>query len=256
MGGDKTAKKPENSRWNLLLILNILKRYTDRDNPMSVNDICGKINQDFHEFAFGKGQNVMSADTVKRTLDAFIYDFFDIYALDTFDFKVSCVMKKDEGYVRYDYVDERFKGMKKFYYYEGEFTTSEIRTLIDAIETHSYFSNEDVCEIVEKLMHLRPCDYKNRRYRDRAEEIRDENSLLMMNIDILGEIIETRQRARIEYCYCNEDKKLVPRPGYLKEVEPLTLMWSNGYYYMLSYNEKYRNVVNYRVDRIRGIETI
>lgn len=254
MGGDKAAKKPENSRWNLLLILNVLKRYTDSENPMSAMDICGKINRDFHEFVSGRGQKVMSADTVKRTLDGFISDFFDIYALDTLDFKVDCVMKRGEEYVRYDYGDESLKRMKKYYYYEGEFTTSEIRTLIDAIETHSYFSNEDVCGIVEKLMHLRPCDYRNRRYQDSAEEIRDENSLLLMNIDMLGEIIEKGQRARIEYCYYDENKKLVPRLGYPKEVEPLTLMWSNGYYYMLAYNEKYGNVVNYRVDRIRGIE--
>ena len=84
-------------------------------------------------------------------------------------------------------------------------------------------------------------------------ENRDEDSLLLMNIDYLSEIIENQNRARIEYCYYNEEKKLVTRPGYPKEVEPLTLMWGNGYYYMLAYNEKYGSIVNYRVDRIRDI---
>lgn len=247
-------KKPENARWNLLLILNVLKKYTSDEQPMSASDICRKVNQEFAGLVDEENAKVISTDTVKRTLDALVYDFFGKRQI--LDFEVHCVMKTKDGYTEYDYGDEQAKGYKKFYYYEGEFSTSEIRTLIDVIETHSYFSDEDVCGIVEKLIHLRPCTYRGRQYHDSARENRDEDSLLLMNIDYLSEIIENQNRARIEYCYYNEEKKLVTRPGYPKEVEPLTLMWGNGYYYMLAYNEKYGSIVNYRVDRIRDIQEI
>lgn len=244
-------KKPENARWNLLLILDILKKYTNNEYPMSASEICKKVNQEFIGLVDEEHSKVISIDTVKRTLDALVCEFFGKSQI--LDFEVRCVMKTKDGYTEYDYDNEQIKGLKKFYYYEGEFSTSEVRTLIDAIETHSYFSDEDVCGIIEKLIHLRPCAYRGKRYHDSARENRDEDSLLLMNIDYLSEIIDRQNRAQIEYCYYNEEKRLVTRPGYPKEVEPLTLMWSNGYYYMLAYNEKYGNIVNYRVDRIRDI---
>ena len=39
-------------------------------------------------------------------------------------------------------------------------------------------------------------------------------------------------------------------------IEPIHLMWSNGYYYLLAYNEKYNTVINMRVDRITDIEEV
>ena len=53
-----------------------------------------------------------------------------------------------------------------------------------------------------------------------------------MNIEELNEIIHNRNCAQITYCYYDTDKKLVARDGYPKTVEPIHLMWSNGYYYL------------------------
>ena len=68
-------KKPENARWNLLLILNVLKKYTSDEQPMSASDICRKVNQEFAGLVDEENAKVISTDTVKRTLDALVYDF-------------------------------------------------------------------------------------------------------------------------------------------------------------------------------------
>jgi predicted DNA-binding transcriptional regulator YafY len=89
-----------------------------------------------------------------------------------------------------------------------------------------------------------------------SRDERDENSLLLMNIEDLNRIIQNRNGAKITYCAYGIDKKLTPREGYPKVIEPIHLMWSNGYYYLLAYNKKYRAVISMRVDRITYIEEV
>jgi hypothetical protein len=77
-----------------------------------------------------------------------------------------------------------------------------------------------------------------------------------MNIEDLNRIIQHKNMAKITYCAYDFDKKLKPRPGYPKEIEPVHLMWSNGYYYLLAYNAAYKTIVSLRVDRITDLEEV
>lgn len=250
--------KPESSRLNALYVLLVLKKYTDEEHPLPVQEICKKVNREFGHLS--EDGQFMSSDTVKRTLDHLAVSVFrdDIRMWDTIDeygFRISCLVKADGNYVPCD--SERTEGSgKRYYYYDSSLTTAEIRTLIDAVETYSYFSDEDVTAIINKLIRLRPRSFLDQDYRDRAGDIREENSLLLMNIDLLNRIIAHGNCAKITYCNYDMSKKLVPRPGYPREIEPLSLMWSNGYYYLLVYYEKYQNIVNFRIDRITEIEEI
>jgi len=176
-------------------------------------------------------------------------------AIYRYGYGIYTVMKQNDYYVPYQTIEGKI-APKKYYYYDHNLTVAEIRMLKDALETYSYFSVEDITEIITKLMRLRPKSFSKQKYFDIAGDAREEDSLFLMNIDMLNEIIRHRNCAEITYCYYNEKKKLVVRPGYPKIVEPINLMWSNGYYYLLAYNEKYQNIVNMRVDRITNIKEI
>ena len=251
-------KKPENSRLNIFYILYALKKHTDDEHPISATELCKYINKEFgHLSSNGK---VMSPDTVKRTLDDFIDIIFPI-ELNMLDYKqkygyiVNCVTKDGKEYNK-SQSDENGMSPKKYYYYDSDFSLAEVKTLKDAIETYNYFSEEDITEIISKLMRIRPKSFSSDKYLDVAKSNREEDSLLLMNIDILNEIIIQRNHAKITYCAYDKNKKLVPRPGYPKVIEPIHLMWSNGYYYLLVYSEKYDNIVSLRVDRITEIEEV
>ena len=250
--------KPESSRLNLFYILQILEHYSDENHPLSVAEITDKVNTEFGYLSVTN--TVMSVDTVKRTLEELTDKIFqtgvDYEELThKYGYYIYCVMKKDDRYMPYC-TEEGKLAPKKYYYLEDDLKTAEIVTLKDAIETYSYFSEEDITEIVRKLTSLRPTSFPKGRYIDIAKNERDENSLLLMNIDALNDIIIHRNCAKINYCVYNIRKELVPRSGYPKVIEPMHLMWSNGYYYLLAYNEKYQNIVSYRVDRITDIEEV
>lgn len=251
------ALKPENSRLNVFFILYALKKHSDLEHPISAAEIVRIINIEFgHLSPIGK---IISVDTVKRTLDelidkVFIPELGDEQLKNTYGYCVSCVSKDGEGYRTYDMIN--CMGLKRYYYYDSDFSMAEIETLKDAMETYNYFSEEDITNIISKLLKIRPKSFSNKQYYDVAKTNREEDSLLLMNIDMLYDIILKKKCAKIVYCAYDVNKKLVPRQGYPKVIEPIYLMWSNGYYYLLAYHEKYNNIVSLRVDRITDIEEI
>ena len=250
--------KPETSRLNLFYILQVLDNYTDEQNPMSATEIADCINKDFAHVVLS--DKVISTDTVKRTLEELLSRIFPEGVdynekIHQYGYYIFCVMKEEGKFVPYRMVEGK-QAPQKYYYLENDLKLAEILTLKDAVETYSYFSEEDITEIVRKLVRIRQGDFPTKRYIDTAKNNRDENSLLLMNIDILNEIIKHRNRAKITYCYYDVDKMLVPRKGYPKDIKPLHLMWSNGYYYVLAYSEKYDGIVNYRIDRITDVEEV
>jgi hypothetical protein len=202
---------------------------------------------------------VISMDTVKRVLDELTNKIFTAGAeeqnLNRFGYCICCVMKQENTFVPYR-ENEGKLAPKKYYYYENHLTTAELLTLKDAVETYSFFSEEDITDLIRKIVKLRPQSFPKSKYYDVARADRDEDSLLLLNIEELNRIIQNRNGAKITYCAYGIDKKLTPRPGYPKVIEPIHLMWSNGYYYLLAYNEKYQNMVSMRVDRITDIEEV
>lgn len=252
------ANKPDSSRLNAFYILHVLANRSDEEHPMSVSEITERVNEEFGYLS--ASGTMISADTVKRILEELTDKIF-IPGVDDeeisyhFGYFIYCVMKQGDRFRPY-HAGEGRQAPKKYYYYESSLKTGEIVTLKDAVETYSFFSEEDITDLVRKIIKLRPLAFSRSRYFDSAGEDRDENSLLLMNIEELNEIIHNRNCARITYCYYDTDKKLIPRDGYPKTVEPLHLMWSNGYYYLLAYNEKYETIVSFRVDRITDIEEV
>lgn len=250
------SNKPESSRLNVLYIVYVLSNYSDEEHPMSVTEIKEKVDEEFCYLSLG--DCVISIDTVKRTLDELTDKLFVQGTLDSdlefrFGYYIYCVMLQNKQFVPYRVLEGK-QAPKKFYYYESSLKTAELLTLKDAIETYNFFSEDDITEIIRKLIKLRPQSFPISKYFDVARNERDENSLLLMNIEDLNRIIQNRNTAMITYCYYEKDKKLTPRAGYPKQIEPLHLMWSNGYYYLLAYNEKYQNIISLRVDRITDIQ--
>lgn len=251
--------KPENSRLNPLYIIQALKEHTDEEHPMTASQISDAVNREFGYLS--STGSVVSASTVKRILED-VTDFIFPFGTDlenaelNFGYGIYCVMKKGDSFVPYKGDEGNGHALPvRYYYYESNLKKAELITLKNAVETYNYFSSEDVTDIVRKIIKLRPTAFEEARYFDTVEESqRAEDSRLLANIETMHDLIRRKRRAKITYCAYGFDKKLHPRPGYPRVVEPLEMMWGNGYYYLLTYNEKYQNTVSLRLDKITQIE--
>ncbi|MBR4026598.1 MAG: WYL domain-containing protein [Lachnospiraceae bacterium] len=244
------------NRLTSLYILFTLKQYSNKEHPLSIADIIDKINETF--------KIEMHRSTISRTLDTlcstqdfpFNIDLTNYTDSFYFGFGFYCVVKDITGkWKEYDPLLDikkgNSKGQKKYYFYESVFSDAEIITLIDAIETYNYFSNDNILALVQKLRNLRPMSKYNTPINSRAFcSVKTQKSRIFENIDILNKIIQKNQFAEITYCNYNYNQKLEIRPKYPRTIKPLHLMWSNGYYYLIAIlNSKYEPA-HLRIDRI------
>jgi len=257
----KHSKKGESSRLNAIYVINVLSKFSDEDHPISATDIKRHVDNEFGMTLHSDEEAVISVDTVKRILDELADRWFPIESdVDKFDIEykfgyyIHTVMKVGKEFRTYRQGDGQ--APKKYYYYENNLKLPELVTIKDAMETYCFFNEEDLTEIVRKIISLRPMSFPEGRYYDVASRERDDNSMVIMNIEYLHNIIKNRSGAKIVYGSYNIDKQLEKRDGYPKVVEPVNLVWSNGYYYLLAYNLKYDNLVSLRVDRIMEIEEV
>ena len=259
MSENTKPSKGEQSRLNILYIIFTLKKYSNEQHPLSVNEITKHINRDYAHFS--TMEQLISPDTVKRTLDMLTSYFFDTSEpeiskiIADYGFIIFCVMKENDAFVTYHSSDDT-NARKKYYYYQSCFTNAEVTTLIDAIETYNYFSDDDLLELIDKLIKIQPVSYASEQYHNYVPSVKDKNSIVSLNINSLDQIIDRKHCAKITYCNYNEKKELVLRPGYPKKIDPIALMWSNGYYYLVAYHPEHKTVVNYRIDRSTDVEEI
>lgn len=251
----RSAHKPDNSRLNVLFILHILQQYSDEDHPLSASDIMNRVNSVFS----GRGSDVISRETVKRTMDCLTTELFPngIYngsVKQMLGFEVCTVVRTGGGWVPYNpIVHEDAKKFLKHYYLDMAFSTPELRALIEVVESDASLSGEDAEQLINKLRHIKPRAWDSKPYYDSSPELRDDDSLVIMNIDDMYRLIDKGVCAEINYGYYNSDKELKPKKGYPRVVEPVRIMSADGHYYLVAYHPGYKKIVNYRVDRILDI---
>ena len=87
------------------------------------------------------------------------------------------------------------------------------------------------------------------------------NAQLFYTIDILDEAIEKKRKVEFEYCNYDIDKELHPRnnnDGTVRKyiVNPYQMVTMSGRYYLICNYDKYDDISNYRVDRIKNIRIL
>lgn len=254
------------NRLNALYILQVLKNHSSEQNPLSISQITAYVNKEFYHAAHDSTASI-NASTVTRILDTLQSDVnfgFTDDSISYFNdpsnlgFNIYCVSKGPKNtWKLYQPSEPGEKGATKYYYYESVFSDQELLTLIDSIETFNYFSTEDITDLVAKLLSLRPKSEILQQYHPGYDKrIKDEDSLVLLNIDELSRIIKNQQFARVTYCSYNHQHELIPRKGYPRLIRPLSMMWSNGYYYLVALLNPGYTPANLRIDRITDIESV
>ena len=274
-----------NKSLNVFLVIQVLKKYSDSEHPLTSGDICKHINKDFYQNK-GEKEGGISRKTIESLMtrlrsqqvmpDLFSNDYADEEEKPDFfselfylGYQLHCVAKnpKTETYVPYDlYQDElesdpnnkTKKTPTHYYYYESVVTEPEMRILCDALETYNYLGVEDIALLNRKISVLRPLSGKKLLYKSQAKDksVKGKDDRVLENVRILGEIIVDRKLAKIDYANYNEKGELVTRPGYPKIFLPDRMLFSNGYYYLVVYSKEREYPFNMRIDRIKGVEKI
>lgn len=267
-------------RANILYIINILRLYSNDQNPLSIEQITKLINT---HYTLSDSDKPINKSTVYRALNDYLCS--TPYLNDMPDkvphanYKIHVLMENSasksnkRGYIDItdtfdipehttDSNSTRTKSGKFYYYYEYNLPPHEITNLIGMIETHPYYSSDEVAELRNLLQGIEPAyfssdsSYEVKRFTN--DKIRADDTILRYNLQLLYPLIKKQQDILIEYSYYNEEKRLVPLPNYenLHRVTPLNIIWANGYCYFVAFNTNQEHYTNYRVDRITYIQPV
>ncbi|MCI7766907.1 MAG: WYL domain-containing protein [Oscillospiraceae bacterium] len=189
--------------------------------------------------------------------------------------------------------NERTSEIKQ-YYAQGPLTDSQVRILRDAVIVYPFAEEKETGKIVNALNKLTPVynretydlskinavKYTGEYYRN-IEEIHKALSPKQYGTgpeksrksDLKQNDYEEKMQKkpvtqiRFRYCEYNEKKELIPKklkyPNQgetdleIRRVNPVKLMWANGYYYLVGFYKNKKGeeyYINYRVDRMKDVE--
>lgn len=241
----------------ILYILDILQKYTDEEHRLSQKEIQDILKKEY--------EMPVDRKAVKRNLLNLIeygsnIEYREVSRKELF-------RKKDSvsGEEPADLVDKEISEDNLLwtdFYLKQKFTNEELRLLIDSLLFSKHIPYSQAKELITKLESLSNIYFKSRsQYIYPLSVDRTDNKQVFYNIEILDEAIRKKKKVLFEYAEYHTDKKMHVKKredGSVREylVTPYQMAAQEGKYYLICNYDKYEDISNYRVDRIRNIQIL
>lgn len=223
------ARNPRQKQ-KLLFIQKILLEKTDENHGLTVNEIINELE------SYG-----ISAERKS------IYD--DLHILEMFGL---------------DICSEKTKTVK-YYIGSRDFQISELKLLVDAIQSSKFITKKKSMELIEKIESLASKNQAQLLQRQVyvSNRIKTENETIYYNVDSLHEAINKNVQTSFYYNQwtlnlgSTEKIKLQrKRNGEKYIVSPWALCWDDENYYLIAFDENSQAIRHYRVDKMERIEVL
>lgn len=211
----------QRSKVKTLLVFKFLNEYSDEENPLSTSDIIDLLQK---EGMFCERKSI----------------YADIDALRKIGYNIVSVNAPKRG----------------FFMAERKFQLAEVRLLTDAVSSAGFITPDKTKVLLDKLESLVSSNQAKKLvsqvYVD--SNAKCDNEEIYYVIDALHDAIINKKMVKFTYKRRTIDKEA--RKAYTEKtfkVSPYALIWKEDHYYLVCNNDKYDNLMNLRLDRIRKI---
>jgi len=203
-----------------MLILEILRVYSDEDHPLTQQDIIKLLEKNY------------GMDCDRRSV------------------KNNVLSLKEMGY---DISME--KGYRLL---SREFDDAELRILIDSVLFSKSISTRQAQGLIKKLRDLTSIHFnaKVSHVSNLPELQRTDNKQAMYSLDAINDAIAAKKKISFTYNYIGTDFKLHPRREEPYIVNPYQIVANNGRFYLIGNYDKYDNVAHFRIDRMTEVRML
>ena len=212
------------SKIKTLLIFKYLNEYSDENNPLSTTELISLLEKD-------------GISCERKSI------YTDIKTLNLVGFDILTAMSPKRG----------------FFLASRTFELAQVRLLIDAVTSAGFITPNKTRDLVNKLEGLVSKNEANELvsqvYVD--SNAKCDNEEIYYVIDALHDAIIEHRKVKFKYKRRNIDKE--NKRSYTErifKVSPYALIWKDDHYYLVCNNEKYDNLMNLRLDRMRKIEQL
>jgi predicted DNA-binding transcriptional regulator YafY len=220
-----SEEKAKLNRIRTLLIYNYLEKNSDENHAVSASKLIDMLS----EYGITCERKVIYAD---------------IEALN----KIGCDIMLQKGTGRGYFIASR------------DFELPEVMLLIDAVTSAGFITPKKTNSLVKKLrslMSVYQADTMVSQFYVDAQSSKCDNEEIYIVIDHLHDAIMSKQKVKFIYKRRSIDvynKKKHTEKTFV--VSPYALIWKDDHYYLVCNNEKYDNLMNLRIDRMKRLEIL
>lgn len=203
-----------------MLILDILKEYSDSDHRLMQQDIIDLLESNY------------GISCERRAV------------------KNNIVSLREMGY---DIASE-----KGYYLKTREFTDAELRLLIDGVFTSGAITDKEAHQLVKKLEKYSNRYFKAHvsHIHSTSSGKNAENQNVMDSIAAIDTAISKGKKISFSYLQYGIDFKLHPKRSIRYVVSPYQMISNKGKYYLVGNYDEYDDISHYRLDRITDVEIL
>lgn len=139
-----------------------------------------------------------------------------------------------------------------------EFDDSELRILIDSVLFSKSISTRQAKGLIEKIRAL-SSNYFNKKtshVSNLPELKRTMNKQAMYSLDAINDAISEKKKISFIYNQVGTDFKLHPKREEPYIVNPYQIVANNGMFYLISNYDKYDNVIHFRIDKMTDVRVL
>ena len=203
----------------LLKLMELLRQETDENHPITTSEICRRLGE-------------MGITCERRTVGK--------------DMKVL----REQGFE----IMSELKGHENSYWIaDRSFELPELKILMDAVQAALFIPEKKSEELVAKIAALGGSHQAEllRGNIIRFNTRKHSNQSIFYNVQAIEEAIQQKRQLSFRYYDLDENLEKVYRmEGGSYHAEPVSLIYEDNNYYMLSYSRKYVHSIIYRVDRM------
>lgn len=213
------------SKIKTLLVYQMLDKYSDEEHPLSATDLI----------------DLLAEKGIKSERKS-IYS--DIQALNEIGCNIVVTQSPPKG----------------FFMAERLFEIPEVMLLIDAVTSAGFITTVKTNKLIEKLKTLVSVNQAQSLVSQvyvESSVAKGDNEEIYITIDKLHGAITNKQKVKFVYKRRSIDiqnKKKHTEKTFL--VSPYALIWKDDHYYLVCNNEKYDNLMNLRIDRIKKLTVL
>lgn len=139
------------------------------------------------------------------------------------------------------------------------FELPELKLLVDAVESSHFITRKKSADLLRKLSMLASQDQVRQLKRPVYMEgtTKQDNEGIYYTVDIIHSAIRRQSQITFQHIeYTPEKRKVLKHGGYRYFFSPYALIWSQDFYYTVGWSEKHNKLVQFRVDRMVGVELL
>lgn len=206
----------------LVKLLEILRRDSDEDRPIKTNDLIAKLRE-------------QGVECNRKIL------YKDIEELNYYGYEVF-----------------KLKSQSNMYYIvDRSFDIAELKILIDAVQAAAFITEKKTKQLIDKIAELAG-SYRAKLLKHNImcfDTIKHKNEKIYYYVDTIDRCILNKKQVSFlyfDYTVSGGIEYRKDKQRYI--VNPVTLICSRDNYYLVCYNDKYKDISNYRVDRMEDVK--